>query len=119
MKMIKIDNRDYVLKFTSKVVSELNANGISFNTLLEDMQAMKVDNLYKTFYYGISSMNKVSYDEALELIDKYYENEDNTMEVFFMLVIEEYSKALGLGKFFKEMMREQRKQQKHQKKQRV
>lgn len=107
MKMIKIDNRDYVLKFTSKVVSELNANDISFNTLLEDMQAMKVDNLYKAFYYGISNMNKVSYDEALELIDKYYENEDNTMEAFFMLVIEEYSKALGLGKLFKEVMKGQ------------
>ena len=33
MKVLKIGNKDYVVKFTSKVIRELNAKGITLNTL--------------------------------------------------------------------------------------
>lgn len=105
MKVIKINNRDYVIKFTSKVIRELNAKGITFNTLAEDMQILKLDNLYDAFYHAIKDMNKLSFEEALDLIDAYYdESEENDIEKFFTMIIEEYSKAMGLGKKFKEVV---------------
>ena len=49
MKVLKIGNKDYVVKFTSKVIRELNVKGITLNTLLADMEQLKLDNLYETF----------------------------------------------------------------------
>lgn len=106
MKVLKINNRDYVIKFTSKVVRDLNSKNITLNKLIEDMQIMKLDNLYEAFYYAIKDMNDLkTIDEALNLIDAYFEeNEENDMEKFFNVVIEEYAKAMGLGKRYKELI---------------
>lgn len=109
MKILKINNKDYVIKFTSKVIRELNAKDITFNKLANDIQELKVDSLYETFYYAIKDYNNVTFEEALALIDSYYEeNEDNDIEAFFNLIVEEYSKAMGLGKKFKKLMNEQK-----------
>ena len=111
MRILKINNKDYVLKFTSKSIQELNAKGITLVQLINDLQEMKVDNLYDTFMYGLKTMqHDMTLDKALEILDQYYEeDESNDLEVFFTMVIEEYSKAMGLGKKFKEMMEQQKK----------
>lgn len=111
MKVLKINNKDYILKFTSKTIQELNAKGITLIQLINDLQDMKVDNLYDTFMYGLKAMQyDITLDKALEILDQYYEeDENNDLEVFFTMVIEEYSKAMGLGKKFKEMMSQQQK----------
>ncbi len=103
--------KDYVVKFTSKVIRELNVKGITLNTLLADMEQLKLDNLYETFYFATKDMNNFkSIDEALEVVDQFYEDsEDNDIEKFFMIILEEYANAMGLGKKFKEVMAQQKK----------
>ena len=111
MKVLKIGNKDYVVKFTSKVIRELNAKGITLNTLLADMEQMKLDQLYESFFYSVRDMNGIkSLDEAMDILDQYYDDdEENDIEKFFTMLIEEYAKAMGLGKKFKELMEEQMK----------
>ena len=110
MRVLKINNRDYVLKFTSKSIQELNAQDITLTALIDDLQTMKVDKLYTTFMYGLKTMQPdMTMDKALDILDQYYEeDENNDLEVFFTLVIEEYSKAMGLGKKFMETMAQQK-----------
>ena len=108
MKVIKINNKDYVLKFTSQAISQLNSKGITLVSLSNDMQGMKVDSLYETFAYGLKAMqHDMTLEKAYTVIDEYFENEENDIESFFELVLEEYSKAMGLGKKFKEIMKDQ------------
>ena len=114
MKVLKIGNKDYVVKFTSKVIRELNVKGITLNTLIADIDILKLDNLYDAFFIVIRDMNGIkSMDEALEVIDQFYEDsEDNDIEKFFMILLEEYANAMGLGKKFKEVMAQQKKKTK-------
>ena len=114
MKVLKINKKDYVVKFTSKVIRELNVKGITLNTLLADMEQLKLDNLYDTFFFAIRDMNGIkSIDEALEVVDQFYEDsEDNDIEKFFMILLEEYANAMGLRKKFKEVMAQQKKKTK-------
>ena len=108
MKVLKIGNKDIVVKFTSKVIRELNAKGITLNTLLADMEQMKLDQLYEAFFYSVRDMNGIkSLDEAMDILDQYYDDDDeNDIEKFFTMLMEEYAKAMGLGKKFKELMEE-------------
>lgn len=107
MKVIKINNKDYVLKFTSQAISELNAKGITLVSLSNDMQTMKVSSLYEAFACGLKAMqHDMTLEKAYLVIDEYFENEENDIEGFFKLVLEEYSKSMGLGKRFKELMKE-------------
>lgn len=108
MKVIKINNKDYVLKFTSQAISELNSQGITLVSLSKDMETMKIDNLYKTFACGLKAMQyDIDLAKAYTIIDEYFEDEENDIEGFFMLVLEEYSKSMGLGKTFKNIMKNQ------------
>ena len=108
MKVLKVNGKDYIVKFTSKTIQELNSQGVTLIQLTNDLQEMKVDNLYKAFHGALKSMqHDITLDKALSIIDEYYEeNEDNDIESFFGIVIEEYSSAMGLGKKFKEMMKQ-------------
>lgn len=109
MKVIKINNKDYVLKFTSQAISELNAKGITLVSLSNDMQSMKVSSLYEAFACGLKAMqHDMTLEKAYLVIDEYFENEENDIESFFELVLEEYSKSMGLGKTFKKVMQEQK-----------
>ena len=42
MKVLKIGNKDYVVKFTSKVIRELNAKGITLTSLSTDMEKLNL-----------------------------------------------------------------------------
>lgn len=108
MRFIKINNKDYGLKFTSKKISELNAKGITLTTLSKEMEQMKLDNLYIAFYVGLQTLqHDMTLEKAYDIIDEYYEeSEDNTAETFFLMVLEEYAKAMGLGKQFKKIQTE-------------
>ena len=108
MRFIKINNKDYGLKFTSKKISELNVKGITLTTLSKEMEQMKLDNLYIAFYVGLQTLqHDMTLEKAYDIIDEYYEeSEDNTAETFFLMVLEEYAKAMGLGKQFKKIQTE-------------
>lgn len=107
MKVLKINKKDCVLKFTTKSMMNLNAKGITLTSLSEDMEKLNLISLYDAFYEGLKFGNpNITLDETYELIDAYYE-EGGEVESFFMLILEEYSKSMGLGTKFKEIMKQQ------------
>ena len=108
MKVLKINKKDYVLKFTTKALMNLNAKGITLTSLSEDMEKLNLISLYEAFYEGLKFSNaNITLDEVYELIDTYYE-EGGEVEAFFMLILEEYAKSMGLGAKFKEIMKQQK-----------
>ena len=107
MKVIKINKKDYVLKFTTKSLMNLNAKGITLASLSSDMENLNLISLYDAFHEGLKFANKdITIDETYELIDMYYE-EGGEVETFFMMILEEYSKSMGLGNKFKEIIKQQ------------
>ena len=107
MKVIKINKRDYVLKFTTKALMNLNAKGITLTSLSQDMEQLNLIGLYEAFCEGLKFANKdITLDEAYELIDLYYE-EGGEVEAFFMMILEEYANSMGLGTKFKEIIKQQ------------
>ena len=107
MKVIKINKKDYVLKFTTKALMNLNAKGITLASLSSDMENLNLLSLYDAFHEGLKFANKdITLDEAYELIDSYYE-EGGEVEAFFMMILEEYANSMGLGGKFKEIIKQQ------------
>ena len=107
MKVLKINKRDYVLKFTTKALMNLNAKGITLTSLSQDMEQLNLISLYEAFYEGLKFANKdITLDQAYELIDLYYE-EGGEVEAFFMMILEEYANSMGLGMKFKEIIKQQ------------
>ena len=107
MKVIKINKRDYVLKFTTKALMNLNAKGITLTSLSQDMEQLNLISLYEAFHEGLKFANKdITLDQAYELIDLYYE-EGGEVEAFFMMLLEEYANSMGLGAKFKEIIIQQ------------
>ena len=108
MKVLKINKKDYVLKFTTKALMNLSAKGITLTSLSEDMEKLNLISLYEAFHEGLKFSNaNITLDEVYELIDAYYE-EGGEVETFFMLILEEYAKSMGLGAKFKEIMKQQK-----------
>ena len=107
MKVLKINKKDYVLKFTTKALMNLNAKGITLTSLSEDMEKLNLISLYEAFCEGLKFANKdITLDQAYELIDAYYE-EGGEVENFFTMILEEYAGSMGLGAKFKEIMKQQ------------
>ena len=107
MKVIKINKKDYVLKFTTKALMNLNAKGITLASLSSDMENLNLMSLYEAFCEGLKFANKdITLDEAYELIDAYYE-EGGEAESFSMIILEDYAKSMGLGNKFKEIIKQQ------------
>ena len=107
MKVLKINKRDYVLKFTTKALVNLNAKGITLTSLSQDMEQLNLISLYEAFYEGLKFANKdITLDQAYELIDMYYE-EGGEVEAFFMMILDEYANSMGLLMQFKEIIKQQ------------
>ena len=107
MKVLKINKKDYVLKFTTKALMNLNAKGITLTSLSSDMENLNLMSLYEAFCEGLKFANKdITLDQAYELIDLYYE-EGGEVEAFFMMILEEYANSMGLGAKFKEIIKQQ------------
>ena len=107
MKVLKINKKDYVLKFTTKALMSLNAKGITLTSLSQDMEQLNLISLYEAFHEGLKFANKdITLDQAYELIDLYYE-EGGEVEAFFMMILEEYANSMGLGAKFKEIIKQQ------------
>lgn len=109
MKILNIGKKDYFLKYTSSIIQQLHSKDITLNKLIDDLQSLRLPSLYETFYYGLKTMqHDITLEKSLSIIDEYFEeDENNEMEVFFNIIIEEYGKAMGLGKKIKELMKEQ------------
>lgn len=111
MRVINANGKDYVLKFGAGVVSELNELGVTLMGLSQDMEELKVKNLYSTFFYGLKTMqHDMTQEKAYAIIDDLFEG-GMDLEEFFKMVLEEYSASLGLGKKFKEIMAQQEEKQ--------
>ena len=107
MKVLKINKKDYVLKFTTKALMNLNAKGITLTSLSQDMEQLNLISLYEAFHEGLKFANKdITLDQAYELIDLFYE-EGGEVEAFFMMILEEYANSMGLGAKFKEIIKQQ------------
>ena len=107
MKVLKINKKDYVLKFTTKALMNLNVKGITLASLSSDMENLNLMSLYEAFHEGLKFANKdITLDQAYELIDLYYE-EGGEVEAFFMMILEEYANSMGLGMKFKEIIKQQ------------
>ena len=107
MKVIKINNKAHVLKFTTKALMNLNSKGITLTSLSADMEKLNLISLYEAFCEGLKFANKdITLDETYELIDLYYE-EGGEVEAFFMMILEEYAKSMGVGMKFKEIIKQQ------------
>ena len=108
MKVLKINNKDYFLKFTTKALMNLNAKGITLTSLFADMEKLNLISLYDTFHEGLKFSNpNITLDEVYGLIDSYYE-EGGEAESFCITILEEYAKSMGLGKKFKELIEQQK-----------
>ena len=108
MKVLKINKKDYVLKFTTKALMNLNAKGITLASLSSDMENLNLMSLYEAFCEGLKFANKdITLDQTYELIDLYYE-EGGEVENFFMMILEEYAGSMGLGAKFKEIIKQQK-----------
>ena len=108
MKVIKINKKDYVLKFTTKALMNLNAKGITLTSLSQDMENLNLMSLYEAFCEGLKFANKdITLDQTYELIDLYYE-EGGEVENFFTMILEEYAGSMGLGAKFKEIIKQQK-----------
>ena len=107
MKVLKINKKDYVLKFTTRALMNLNAKGITLASLSEDMEKLNLISLYEAFHEGLKFANKdITLDQAYELIDLYYE-EGGEVEAFFMMILEEYANSMCLGNKFKDIIKQQ------------
>ena len=49
MKLIKINKKDYVLKFTTKALMNLNSKGITLTSLSSDMEKLNLVSLFANF----------------------------------------------------------------------
>ena len=108
MKVLKINKKDYVLKFTTKALMNLNAKGITLTSLSQDVEKLNLISLYEAFHEGLKFANKdITLDQTYELIDTYYE-EGGEVENFFMMILEEYAGSMGLGAKFKEIIKQQK-----------
>ncbi|MGL4801475.1 MAG: hypothetical protein ACRC18_04345 [Cetobacterium sp.] len=86
----------------------LNSKGITLTSLSKDMEELNLVSLYEAFCEGLKFANKeITLDQAYELIDAYYE-EGGEVESFFIMILEEYSKSMGLGAKFKEIIEQQK-----------
>ena len=71
MKVLKINKKDHVLKFTTKALMNLNAKGITLTSLSADMEKLNLISLYEAFHEGLKfANNNITLDETYELIAK-------------------------------------------------
>lgn len=95
MKIIKIGQKDYPVKFTFgnikrtklKTESELQSGDIT----------IMLDHLTKLFQCGLNGLGQYSETEVENIIQEYIDN-DGDLTDLIMELSEEYAKALGLKK---------------------
>lgn len=105
MKLIKIGNKEYAIKYNTKTIKEMNRQNITFKTLSEEMESdFNTNKLYDAFYYGLKTMNDVDKDDVDEIIDEFFEKK--TLEDLFELVLGEMANAMGFYPMFKKQMKE-------------
>lgn len=106
MKILKINNRDYILKFTVEICKIMSKNGLTLKEIQESMKNFDLSKLYEAFYYSLKDKQpKITESEAYELLDIMFEEGKDGEELFYE-IIEEYMKGLGFGTYFKKMKQE-------------
>ena len=107
MKMIKIGNRQLVMKFTTRVINMMNLEGITIKSISEDLKDnFDTSKLNKAFYYSLISMQKdITEEDAYDLLEMWLE-EGKDGEELQVEIIGELMNAMGFKKQFQEMMKE-------------
>ena len=107
MKMIKIGNRQLVMKFTTRVINMMNLEGITIKSISEDLKEnFDTSKLNRAFYYSLISMQKdITVEDAYDLLDMWLE-EGKDGEELQVEIIGELMNAMGFKKQFQEMMKE-------------
>lgn len=111
MKLIEFGSKKLAIQYNTKVIKEMNKEGITFKTLGDDMQdSFDTTKLYDAFYFGVKNMNAIKYEDIDDVIDEYF-NSGNSIEDLFELVITEMSEAMGFSKQLKKAMKKETKKQ--------
>lgn len=96
MNILKINGRDYVLKFTFSSHIKMQEAGINFDEF--EVNGMPNFAMVRDFlYYGLEKFHKLSREEVEDLIDTYLE-EGGTLETLLGAVVDSYTKSLGVKK---------------------
>lgn len=113
MKMIKINNKQYIMRFTTKQINLMNKEGITVKTMSEALQEKFDTSLFnKAFYYSLlANQQNIDEDRAYELLDEWIE-EGKDGEELQLEILEELMSAQGFGKQFKQIMKQQKKAKK-------
>lgn len=97
MKVLKIDNKEVFLRYNMNNIKKLSKLGITIKTVSEGLQNVDIAPLSVMFYYGVKSLKpEVTEDETDSMIDSFFESEENGFEKLTNIILEEYSKALGI-----------------------
>lgn len=110
MKNLKIGKKTYILEYSTHAIDMMNNEDIYLNKLAKEVEEGKTSSLYKAFYYGLKKYHRdVNYEEAKEIIDDYFrEDEDNDLIELMMIVVEELGVSMGLGKMVRQQIEKMR-----------
>lgn len=109
MKTVTIKGMPYVLKFNTRALLSLSGKGITIESMGAKMEKTDLSDFYVAFHEGIKTLRKdITFDDALDLIDDYIADENNSIEDLLFDVMEEIATGMGLGKKFKEEMQKQK-----------
>lgn len=96
MQILKINNKDVVVKFNINSIKQLGKSGLTLKTLSDSVQDVDMSAVALFFHYGVKALNyKATEDDTDEMLDNYFE-EGGTFENLVELLLDEYTKAMGL-----------------------
>ena len=89
MESIKTSNKEYILKFNFRALTELQDEGISFT----DEQEFKLKDLAKIIHIGLKKYHKLSFDEVMDLMDDLLA--ENTFEELMVKASKALQESMG------------------------
>lgn len=113
MKILKVGNKSYIMKFTTKQIHMMNKEGVTVKTMSEALSDNFDTSLFnRAFYYSLKAgQPNVDEDKAFEILDELIEEGKNGEELQ-MEILEELMSAQGFGEQFKQMKKNAKKKAK-------
>lgn len=109
MKILKINNKDVVIKFNISTIKRLTKEGLNIDMMNDSLQTMDIEPVSRFFYHGVSTLRTdLSIDDTDKIMDDYFE-EGGEFEEFIMIILEEYLGAMGLKLDEEEIEKEKQK----------
>lgn len=89
--VLKINGKDYVIKFTIGSHIKMNKEGLNF----ESLQRLDIEMTRDLLYYGLEKFHKLNREQVTDLMDDFMDN-GGTFEELFTVIVDAYSKSLGM-----------------------